>query len=102
MKRSWEVRFAPRAVADLERLYDFLLERDLRAAAQARQRILKAIEMLELFPRSCRRAAGIGNADLRELVVPFGASGYVLLFRIRPPATVNVIGIRHQREDDLR
>ncbi|HVK83199.1 MAG TPA: type II toxin-antitoxin system RelE/ParE family toxin [Kofleriaceae bacterium] len=102
MKQRWHVRFTPNAAEDLERIYVFLLERDARAAERARKTILKAIEMLELFPRSCRRAAAASDDSLRELVISFGARGYVALFRLQPPATVSVLALRHQREDDLR
>jgi hypothetical protein len=38
---------------------------------------------------------------LRELIVPFGAAGYILRFDIRTPELVLVIGTRHQREEDF-
>ncbi|MGK2910969.1 MAG: type II toxin-antitoxin system RelE/ParE family toxin, partial [Sphingobium sp.] len=41
-----------------------------------------------------------GGAFLRELVIDFGASGYVLLFEIENSQTVTVLAVRHQREDD--
>ena len=37
---------------------------------------------------------------LRELVIPFGASGYVALFEIVGNDRVIVGAVRHQREDD--
>jgi hypothetical protein len=36
----------------------------------------------------------------RELVIPFGASGYVALFHIIGEREIVVSAIRHQREDD--
>lgn len=102
MSQRWKVRFTPAAAADLEHLIEFLRERDERAAERARLKILKAIEMLELFPRSCRRAVGTTDDSLRELVISVGKRGYVALFRIQPPSTISVLGVRHQREDDLR
>ena len=39
--------------------------------------------------------------QLRELIVPLGATGYVLRFDIRTPELVLVIGARHQREEDF-
>ena len=102
VKPRWNVRFTPQAARDLERAVEFLVERDARAAGRARREILKAIEMLELFPRSCRRAAGTTDETLRELVISFGKTGYVLLFRIVVPATISVLGIRHHREDGYR
>ncbi len=37
---------------------------------------------------------------LRELVIPFGHSGYVALFEIEDAATVTILAVRHQLEDD--
>ncbi len=100
MKR-YKVRFTPEAEADLLRLFDFLLEQDVAAAEQAREAIAKAIELLEVFPFSCRKAlGGDGNPFLRELIIPFGASGFVALFEIENRDTVTVLGVRHQREED--
>ena len=52
------VRFTPEAEADLLRLFDFLLEQDFAAAETAREAMAKAIELLEVFPFSCRKALG--------------------------------------------
>jgi plasmid stabilization system protein ParE len=100
MKRH-KVRFTPEAEADLLRLFDFLLEQDVAAAEKAREAIAKAVELLEVFPFSCRKAlGGGGNAFLRELIIPFGAAGYVALFEIENRDTVTVLALRHQREED--
>jgi hypothetical protein len=37
---------------------------------------------------------------LRELIVPFGATGYIIRFDIRTPELVVVLGARYQREED--
>ena len=100
MKR-YKVRFTPDAEADLLHLFDFLLEQDASAAEKARAAIAKAVELLEVFPFTCRKAlGGDGNPFLRELIIPFGASGYVALFEIENSDTVTVLAVRHQREED--
>lgn len=97
----YKVRFTPEAEADLLRLFDFLLEQDVAAAEKARAAITKAVELLEVFPFTCRKAmGGDGNPFLRELIIPFGASGYVALFDIENSDTVTVLAVRHQREED--
>jgi len=97
----FRVRFTPEAEADLLRLFDFLLEQDVAAAENAREAITKAIELLELFRFSCRKAlGGDGNPFLRELITPFGSSGYVALFEIENRDTVTLLAVRHQREED--
>jgi len=97
----FRVRFTPEAEADLLRLFDFLLEQDFAAAEKAREAIAKAIELLAVFPFSCRKAlGGDGNPFLRELIIPFGGAGYVALFEIENRNTVTLLALRHQREED--
>src|SRR6267378_1162938 len=57
------VSYTPRALADLERLCDFLAETDLRAASQTIDLVLDAAAILERHPLMGRPA----EADLREL-----------------------------------
>jgi plasmid stabilization system protein ParE len=99
------VRLTQQAQADLLRLFDFVVERELRRAAPdlaLADRALEAIErglgMLEYAAFTCRKAGA--NPLVRELVIPFGHDGYVALFEIVDDATVVVGAIRHQREDD--
>lgn len=99
---SFRVRFTQEAQADLERLYDFVLQRDdgdWSRAERALQSIRDGITVLELSPFSCRKAAE-GNTFLRELVISYGSSGYVALFEIEDARTVTVLAVRHQRESD--
>jgi plasmid stabilization system protein ParE len=96
---SYRVRYTKAARDDLLRMFAFLLERDLQAAAQAREAIGKSIAFLQEFPFSCRKAQP-DNSFLREMVIPLGAAGYVALFEIEDSKTVTVLAIRHQREDD--
>lgn len=100
MSPRWTVVFSAQAEGDLQRLYAFLLERDVRAAERALSALEAAVQMLRTFPRSCRRAGGAASGDLRELVVPSGQAGYVVTFQLQPPDLVRVIGVRHQREAD--
>ena len=98
---TYAVRFTPQAEDDLLRLFDFLLERDIEAADHAREAISKAMELLEVFPFSCRKAQSAeSNPFLRELLIPFGHSGYVALFEVEDSQTVTVLAVRHQREED--
>lgn len=96
---SYRVRYTRAAREDLRRLYGFLLEKDLEAARRARDAILKAMDFLQDFPFTCRKADP-ANPFLRELVIPFGSSGYVALFEIEDSSTVTILAIRHQREED--
>lgn len=94
-----KVRFTPGA--ELLRVFDFLLAQDAAATEKARAAVAKAIELLEVFAFSCRKAlGGDGNPFLRELIIPFGGSGYVALFEIENRETVTFLAVRHQREED--
>ena len=100
---SYQIRYTYEASDDLNRLYVFLLQPDanqnLVAAEHALQMIEKATEVLKTFPFICRKAQ-IDNPFLRELLVSFGANGYVALFEIEENNIVTVLAFRHQREDD--
>ena len=98
MKR-YKVRFTPEAEGDLLRLYDFLLEKNINSADHALDAIKEAINLLRFSPFSCRKVRA-DNSFLRELIIPFGSSGYVALFEIDTKNTVNILGVRHQREED--
>jgi plasmid stabilization system protein ParE len=97
---TYEVRLTGGALDDLDRLYDFLLSRDLRAAERALDAIESAFKLVAFSPFSCRKALLQKNPRWRELVIPFGHSGYVALFEIEDQHTVTVTAIRHQREED--
>ncbi len=96
---SFRVRFTLEAKSDLERLYGFLAEQDPQAAERALGVIDRAWMILEEFPFSCRKAYD-SNPFIRELIIPFGSTGYVALFEIEDRRTVTVLAVRHQREDD--
>jgi plasmid stabilization system protein ParE len=101
---TYLVRFAPEAELDLLQLYDFILERDGgedHFADKAFEAIKHGVTHLSLAPFNCRKAYPGKDPYLRELVIPFGASGYVALFEIEPHEVVTVIAVRHQREDDF-
>jgi len=97
---SYKVRYTKAAKDDLKRLFAFLVERDLKAAQQARKAIGSSIELLQQFPFTCRKAVP-ENAFLREMVISFVAAGYVALFEIENNVTITILAIRHQREDDF-
>lgn len=99
---TFKVRFTQEAEEDLVRLYEFILNRDdtdWAMAERALDAIKHAIRSLELSPFSYRKA-DTGSPFLRELVIPFGASGFVALFEIDNDSSVTILAVRHQREDD--
>jgi plasmid stabilization system protein ParE len=102
---TYTVLLTLEAQEDLGRLFDFDLEReltrdggDIDLAARALTGIKSGLKVLERFPFTCRKASD--SPFLRELVIPFGLTGYVALFEIIDGKNVVVGAVRHQREDD--
>lgn len=102
---NFRVRLTRDAELDLERLFDFVLERelarsegDLTLPEHAIAALRAGIATLKTSPFTCRKAGQ--SPFLRELVVPFGHSGYVALFEVDDAATVTILAVRHQLEDD--
>ena len=101
---SFVVELSPTAEADLERLFDFLLDRaatseDLDHAQAAIDSIrATAQHRLAITPFSFRKAAQ--SPAQRELIIPFGSTGYVALYEIVSMSKVVVLALRHQREED--
>lgn len=101
---TFDVRFSAAADDDLERLFDFLLDRaetveDLDLAQAAIEAIHSAVlHQLAETPYSFRKAGK--SPTRRELIIPFGATGYVALYEIAGTSSVVVLVVRHQREED--
>ena len=101
---SFLVELSPTAQADLERLFDFLIDRsetteDLDLAQAAIDAIRATVQhRLAITPFSFRKAAQ--NPAQRELIIPFGGTGYVALYEIVSTSKVMVLAVRHQREED--
>lgn len=102
---TFRVTFSEAAAQDLEDLFDFALQReldsetgDLDIPARAVQAIKDGIDFLQTSPFACRKASN--SPFLRELVIPFGGTGYVALFEIVDSSSVIIGAVRHQREDD--
>lgn len=96
---TYRIRYTNKARADIRRLYGFLLDQDFAAAEKAVEVIVRTINTLKEFPFLARKAPG-EDAFLRELIIPFGATGYIALYEIENTTTVTILAIRHQREDD--
>ncbi len=58
------------------------------------------MRLLSWSSYSCRKAE-LGNGRSRELIVPFGDAGHIVLFEIVGDDVV-VGAVRHQREEDYR
>jgi plasmid stabilization system protein ParE len=87
--------YSARALSDLQRLGDFLMESDPVAALATGELIMQAVEVLANHPLIGRPCEG----GLRELVISRGRSGYLALYGLEPRTdTVLILALRHQRE----
>ena len=92
------VVWSPRSLECVQRLYNFLAEKDIDAAKAAAVLILKHADLLEKFPQAGRPADDL-EPEHRELLIPFGGAGYVLLYHFADSGdAVTVLAIRHQKE----
>ena len=91
-----KVAWRQRALEDINRLYDFLFEKNEEASAKAAQVTLRGSWLLEKSPRLGRPMAdGTGR---RELFIPFGSGFYVLRYFLTSD-TVVIVHVWHGRED---
>jgi len=89
--------YSANALANLERAFEFLRRDDPDIAGAAATAITTAVETLAQHPLIGRPV----RAELRELVVSFGRTGYLALYRFLPLRDeVRILAIRHQRDLD--
>lgn len=85
------------AALGLARCRGFLESKNPEAARRAGQEIARRLAMLETNPAIGRPFEL--DAMFRELVISFGDSGYVALYRHEPgDDAIYVLAFRHQRE----
>lgn len=94
-----QVIFAPAALQDLQRLREFLRQKNPAAAKRAAGTIVAALKLLASHPQLGRPVEYIeeSGADCRELPIDFGANGYVALYRLEGEFII-ILAVRHQRE----
>lgn len=89
------ILFSPDAVEDVERLRDFLDRSNPDAARRALAVIWTAIDRLQEFPEL---GMATEDADIRQIVVRFGASGYIVRYALLDDADILITRIWHGRE----
>jgi plasmid stabilization system protein ParE len=91
------VILSDQARTDISRLYDFLADFDTHTADKAIDIIIEAFTILEDMPMGCPFLPD--RKDLRKLVIPFGASGYIAFYTYNEITDTSVVTkIKHQRE----
>jgi plasmid stabilization system protein ParE len=84
------------AADDVQRLRAFLTEKNPKIAERAVEALVNAVESLELFPERGRPS---GIRGIRELMVPFGQSAYVLRYAYNTNnGEIVILRIWHGRE----
>ena len=90
-----QVQVSARALADLERLFDFLAAEDPAVARKQLLSVHKAFELLPDHPLLGR----VAEKGRRELILSRGRYGYIAKYRWLPAEDVALIlAVRHQRE----
>jgi plasmid stabilization system protein ParE len=85
------------ALTGLERCRIFLSEKNPKASVRASQSIATQFELLEITPQIGRPM--VDHPEIRELVIPFGNTGYIALYRYVPSEEdVFILAFRHQKE----
>jgi len=88
------------AVIGLEKCRGFLISKNPLAAKKAANLITTSFNMLENNPEIGRHYEDIPG--LRELIIDFGSSGYVALYRyISSENIVYILAFKHQKELDF-
>ncbi len=89
------IQITVRALADLERLFDFLAEHSPKLARERMLSVRRAFELLADHPLLGRQA----EDGRRELILSRGRFGYVAKYRWAPAEDVILIlAVRHQLE----
>jgi plasmid stabilization system protein ParE len=90
-----QVVYSARSLQHIERAFRFLRDNNPGAAMDAVAAIQSAADNLRAHPLIGRRVEG----ELRELVISYGHTGYVALYRfVVSRDEVRILAIRHQRE----
>ena len=90
------VNWTENARQGLERAYLFLAEKSEDAAVAALKAIREKVVLLEQFPNLGRPAEDF-EPEYRELVIPFGGAGYVLIYEVIGDS-ISILALKHQKE----
>lgn len=82
------------AVRDLERLHNFIAEKNPKAAAEISQKLVDAVQRLIDFPMLGRKAKEEEDASLRDLIT----GNYIIRYFILQ-SEIHILRIWHGRED---
>ena len=89
------IHLSQEARSDIERVREFLGLSNPEAAKRALQAIFAALQRLEELPNLGRPTE---DPAIRQLVIPFGARGYVARYTVRGKGNILVLRLWHGRE----
>ena len=90
------ILLSPDAAFDVERVRSFLDQQNPDAAKRALAAIWRALDKVAVFPKL---GAPTADADIRQIVVHFGSSGYIVRYTLlSDTADILVTRIWHGRE----
>ena len=90
-----KVVYSPNALEKMESALASLRDKNPATALAAAEAIRSAIENLATHPLIGRKVSD----DVRELVISYGATGYIALYRfVVLRDEVRILALRHQRE----
>jgi addiction module RelE/StbE family toxin len=90
-----KISYSSQALADLERISDYLSGSGVSTQLAALDLIDEAVNVLARHPLISR----VVEAGLRELVISLGKTGYIALYSYEADQdAILVLAIRHQRE----
>ena len=90
------VKWTENASHGLERAYLFLAEKSEDAAVAAIKAIREKAMLLEQFPNAGRPTEDL-EPEYRELLIPFGGAGYVLVYEIIGNE-IYILALKHQKD----
>jgi len=90
------LKWSDNAIRGIQRAYRFLAKHDLNAAKSMAKAIKEQSWVLTKFPNAGRPADDL-DPEHRELIIHFGASGYVLIYEVLKDYIL-ILAIKHQKE----
>ena len=88
--------WSPQALRDVQRLYRFLAGKNLDAASRAVKVLRQGVAVLGQQPAIGRPVEHMAD-EFREWLIDYGASGYVVRYRVDAEGAV-ILAVRHQKE----
>ncbi len=90
-----KLRYTPQAIADLQRLHDFLAFKNPLVARKAAIELQEAANKLKVFPKIGLPVRNCSNSDLiRDLYV----GNYTIRYQVVSSEAINVLRLWHNKE----